>query len=85
VSVFRYYINYIDNAPESSMSLSLDKQMERVYRYVPTLGYKRAIEEVAGEMFDRRTDQFVPNLELRAALTERYNAEMDEFTEAGGY
>jgi len=47
--------------------------MERIYRLVPTIGHKRAIEEVACDERDREE------------LTQRYEREMTEFVEAGGY
>lgn len=62
-----------------------DQDMERVYRFVPSLCHVRAIEEVAGECIDEATDQFRPFTEMQVALTERYKREMMEFSEAGGY
>ena len=63
----------------------IDGLMESVYRLVPIVGHKRAIVEVAGECIDEKTDQFRPCTELQAVQTERYEREMQEFTEAGGY
>lgn len=62
-----------------------DREMEQVYRYVSTMGHQRAIEEVAGTRYDEATDTFVPFTELQAALRARYDNEMAEFIEAGGY
>ena len=62
-----------------------DKNMERVYRLTSVMGHKRAIQEVAGQRFNEETDEFEPFTELADALTERYNREMTEFVENGGY
>lgn len=51
-----------------------DRAMESVYRYVPTLGHERAITHLAG-----------PDAELAAALRTRYDVEMKNFTDNGGY
>lgn len=65
--------------------MNTDRMMEQVHRLVSSIGHKRAIEEVAGQRYDERTDSFVPDAELAHALTERYNAEMTEFVDRGGY
>lgn len=62
-----------------------DRDMESVYRLVPSLGHKRAIVVVAGECIDHVTDELRPFTEMQAALTERYGREMAVFQEGGGY
>jgi hypothetical protein len=56
------------------MTRITDRDMEKVYRYVPMLGWKRAIAEVA------------QGCEATAkALAVRYHREMAVFIAAGGY
>jgi hypothetical protein len=71
-SAYHCHIESATNRSRHMNTTRQDVQMERIYRLVPTIGFKRAIAEVAcGE-----TEQL--------ELAQRYEHEMSEFVEAGG-
>ena len=59
--------------------------MQRLYRLIPVAGVEKAIVEAAGLLYDKRKDCFVTNIGLQKVLRERYESEMAEFTEHGGF
>jgi hypothetical protein len=64
---------------------TMDKMMERVYQLVPVIGHEKALRCVAGDRFDEVTDRMVPDEGLYTDLRARYDAEMSEFADKGGY
>lgn len=62
-----------------------ERDMIRVRSLTNSIGVQRACEEVAGECFNEQTQEFEPFLEMQIALRERMRAEIQEFTDNGGY